>query len=85
LGGDANTVRVLAELGADVNHVDKRGMTPLIWASTLEFANAKLIENLLAAGADPKIPGKNGVTAISQAEKYSNREALAALKRVSTH
>jgi ankyrin repeat protein len=85
LNGDANTVRVLAELGADVNHIDKRGMTPLIWASTLEHANAKLVENLLAAGADPKITGKNGVTAVSQAEKYSNREALAALQRAGTH
>jgi ankyrin repeat protein len=60
-------------------------MTALIWASTIEFGDAKLVENLLAAGADPKIAGKNGVTAISQAEKYSNREALAALQRVGTH
>jgi ankyrin repeat protein len=78
-------VKVLAELGADVNHADKRGMTPLLWASALEHANPKLIENLLAAGADPKIAGKNGVTAASQAGKYSNREALAVLKRAVAH
>ena len=80
LNGDGETVKTLAELGVDVNHVDKHGMTPLLWASTLEYPNAMVVRNLLAAGADPTIKGQHGITAVSQARKYANREVLAVLQ-----
>ena len=80
LSGDGETVKTLAELGVDVNHVDKHSMTPLLWAATLEYPNVSLVRNLIAAGADPAIKGKNGVTAVSQARKYANHEVLAVLQ-----
>ena len=80
LNGDGDTIKTLADLGVDVNHVDKHGMTPLLWAATLEYPNVSLVRNLLAAGADPAIKGKNGVTAVSQARKYGNRDVLAVLQ-----
>ena len=80
LNGAVNTVKTLAELGVDVNHMDKRGMTPLLWAATLEYPNVSLVRNLLQAGADPAIKGKSGVTAASQARKYANRDVLAVLE-----
>jgi len=79
LNDAAGAVKALAGLGVDVNHVDHRGMTPLLWASTVEFGTGKVAEALLASGADSRIKGKNGVTARSQAEKYNNRAVLSAV------
>jgi hypothetical protein len=45
-------------------------MTPLLWASTIEFGSAETVSRLLAAGARPDLAGKDGVTPLTQAGKY---------------
>jgi ankyrin repeat protein len=68
--GRADMVALLGSLGGNPNTVDKRGMTPLIWASTVEFGNAETVSRLLAAGARADLAGKDGVTPLTQPEKY---------------
>jgi ankyrin repeat protein len=68
--GYAGMVDLLARLGGDPNHVDKEQMTPLLWASTIEFGSAETVSRLLAAGARPDLAGKDGVTPLTQAGKY---------------
>lgn len=46
-------VRCLAQLGADVNHADRLGETPLFWARDRDCCEA-----LLKARADPRITSK---------------------------
>jgi ankyrin repeat protein len=77
--GYAGMVELLARLGGDPNHVDKLQMTPLIWASTIEFGNAETVSRLLAAGARANLAGEGGVTPLTQAEKYGSIDVQRAL------
>ena len=43
--------RTLIERGANVNVVDKLGMTPLLWAASMDFGDPAMIELLLKSGA----------------------------------
>jgi ankyrin repeat protein len=78
--GYAGMVDLLARLGGDPNHVDKEHMTPLIWASTIEFGNAETVSKLLAAGARADLAGKGGVTPLTQAEKYGSTDVQTLLR-----
>jgi ankyrin repeat protein len=46
--------------GADVNAVDRFGYTPLLYAATIDFGDAKTATALLRAGADPNVKDKAG-------------------------
>ena len=74
-----DVIRALAKAGVDVNNVDKFGWTPLLYASTIDFGDADVVQALLAAGADPKKTSPDGKSAVSQAKLY-NPSALAVLK-----
>src|SRR6478735_1340954 len=54
--------KALAQLGADVNVQDDKGRTALHIGVEKEYDPA-LLEWLVARGADPSIPDRNGVTA----------------------
>ena len=41
----------LISKGADVNHVDGNGMTPLLYAASIDFGSSAMIDMLLKAGA----------------------------------
>ena len=81
LMGYSQMIELLAGLGANPNHVDKMGMTPLIWASTIEFGDPSAAQALLKVGAKPDVAGKGGVTALSQAAKYRIEEIRTVLQQ----
>ena len=65
--GRAETVKLLAAAGADLDTQDRKGRTPLHRA-TYE-GHAEAAEALLAAGADGTVLNKNGKTAFEIARK----------------
>lgn len=81
----AGQVRDLLDLGANVNHVDEHGMTPLLYAASIDFGSSEIIELLLKAGADMKARTKNGDTALALAKKYGYLDLQNALKRANAY
>ena len=71
--------RLLIERGAKVNAVDKRGMTPLLYAASTDYGDASIVNLLLKAGADPAARTKEGLTATDLARKYNHTYLFASL------
>jgi ankyrin repeat protein len=65
-----DVVRVLLAHGADVNHVDSYGMTPLLYAASIDFGETAVVEQLVAAGADLTVKTREGLTALELARRY---------------
>lgn len=71
--GDVNLVRLALDHGADVNAVDARGRTPLMYAAISDFAPLDAAKLLIARGADVnarsqhKDSGDSGRTALDLA------------------
>lgn len=61
--GHDNPIKLLVELGADVNARGDRGETPLIRA-VVENDRTKPVKTLLDLGADPNLAGDDGKTPI---------------------
>ncbi len=79
--GHVDYVRRVLQTGIDVDHVNKLGWTALLEAVILGNGgpdHQQIVRLLLAAGADPSIPDKNGVTALQHAER-SGYKALGRL------
>jgi ankyrin repeat protein len=74
-------VKLLLSLGADANHRDPLGMTPLLWAAICDYGRADMAEALLTAGADSTAVDKNGSTSAALARKYQNVSFLQAANR----
>ena len=72
-------VKTLLDAGAKVNEADGRGMTPLMFAVSSETQRVPVARMLLAAGADVNARSTVGETALDWAEKFGNREVIAAL------
>ncbi len=68
--------RILIEHKADVNHVDKNGMTPLLYAASIDFGDSRVVEMLLKAGANAKAQTPQGLTASALAKKYGHQQVL---------
>ena len=79
LNNDLPMARMMIARGADVNHVDKLGMTPLLWASAIDFGDSAMIELLLQAGARPEARNKEGLTPAELAAAHGNRELADAI------
>jgi ankyrin repeat protein len=71
--------RLLIQRGADVNHVDKNGMTPLLYAASIDFGDTSMIDLLLKSGARADARTKEGLTALELARKYKHTQLLASL------
>ena len=74
-GNSLDAVRLLLERGAEVNAVSPTGRTPLMMAAGL--ANERVVNALIAAGADVDYLDKSGAGAVDAA-RGSGREWLAA-------
>ena len=56
-------IKVLLEMGADINIQDIFGKTPLLLAlGTYDFKDDSIIRFLLEMGANTNIPTRNGIT-----------------------
>jgi ankyrin repeat protein len=72
IGNHAALVPALVEKGARVNHVDLLGMTPLLYAASIDFGDTAAVDALLTAGADVTAKNKGGQTALELARKYGH-------------
>ncbi len=79
-GGNTEVVRALLEAGADVNVVDIRGMTPLMFAVATDHPNREIIAMLLDRKPDLTIRSKAGETALDWAMKFQDAGVLAAVR-----
>jgi ankyrin repeat protein len=72
--------RLLIQRGADVNHVDKKGMTPLLYAASIDFGDTAMVDLLLKSGAEAGARTPQGLTAFDLARKYKHAHLLASLE-----
>ena len=80
LGNQVDIARLLIAHGADVNHADKIGCTPLLYAASIDFGDSGMIDLLLKSGAHPDAQTKEGLTALDLARKYNHTHLLASLE-----
>jgi ankyrin repeat protein len=81
LNNEVAMAKALLDRGANVNVVDKMGMTPLLWAASMDFGDPAMIELLLQSGANADARNKEGLTALDLARKYNHAEVIPALTR----
>ncbi len=74
-----DVARLLIARGANVNAVDRRGMTPLLYAASADFGDPSMVDLLLKSGANPAAKTKEGLTALDLARKYSHTYMFSAL------
>ncbi len=79
IGNELNVARLLISRGANVNSVDKKGMTPLLYAASIDFGDSVMIDLLLKSGAEPMARTKEGLTANDLARKYNHGHLMPAL------
>lgn len=79
-GRDAAFVTFLLAQGADVNHVNRCGTTPLLRAA-ISDASLKVVEVLLHAGADPTFRNKKGRSALDIFGDREKAEILALIQQ----
>ncbi len=82
--GHVETVQLLIEAGVDVDHLNRLHWTALLEAVILGDGGPRYVEivrRLLAAGADPRITDKEGVTALEHARQRGYREVVTLLEQ----
>jgi ankyrin repeat protein len=72
--------RLLISRGADVNAVDKQGMTALLYAASVDYGDSGMIDLLLKSGATKEARTKEGLTAVELARKYGHTHLLKSLE-----
>ncbi len=81
LGDQVEMAKFLISKGADVNHVDGNGMTPLLYAASIDFGTPAMIDMLLRAGARTDMKTKEGKTALELARQYKHTHLIPSLER----
>ena len=76
---DRDVFRLLNSLGADVNHLDNEGHTPLIQA--INTADRVLIKYLIGQGADPNKRDKTGTSPLYLATEKGDEDIIRLLQR----
>jgi ankyrin repeat protein len=84
LNNEVGMARALIARGANVNVVDKLGMTPLLWAANVDFGDSAMIELLLKSGAKADARNKDGLTPLELARKHSHTTLIPALEKGSS-
>ncbi len=80
MGNQLEIARVLLKHGANVNHVGRTGMTPLLYAASIDFGDSAMVDLLLKSGAHRTAVTRDGATALDLARKYRNMHLTAALE-----
>ena len=81
INGRPEIARLLISRGANVNAVDKLGMTPLLYAASIDFGDSSMIDLLIKSGANTKARSKENLTALDLARKYGEMDLVARLSR----
>jgi ankyrin repeat protein len=81
INGRTNIAKLLISRGANVNAVDKNGMTPLLYAASIDFGDSAMVDLLIKAGADTKARSKEKLTALDLARKYGQANLTKSLER----
>jgi ankyrin repeat protein len=76
----AEAIPLLAAANLDVNRKDSFGFTPLMYAATIDQGHTRLVEALLAAGADRRMRNQEGRTARQQAQHLGHSVLARALR-----
>ena len=71
--------RLLIQRGANVNAVDKNGMTPLMYAASIDYGDSAMVDLLVKSGAKRDMKSKDGLTASELAKKYEHVHMLKTL------
>jgi ankyrin repeat protein len=85
LGDQVEMARFLISKGANVNHVDGNGMTPLLYAASIDFGSSAMIDMLLKAGARTDMKTKDGKTALELARQYKHTHLIESLSGHPAH
>ncbi len=80
LANEVDLARLLIAHGANVNYVSQNGMTPLLYAASIDFGDSAMIDLLLKSGAHRDAQSKEGLTALDLARKYQHTHLLASLR-----
>jgi ankyrin repeat protein len=75
-----DAARLLIARGANVNAVDKNGMTPLLYAASIDFGDCAMIDLLVKSGANRGAKSKDGLTAVELARKYEHVHVVKSLE-----
>lgn len=81
LGNHIEAAQALIAAGVPVNQKDNFGYTPLLYASTVDFGDSRMVDLLLRSGADPSTRSKDGKTALTQAKMFRSSYIQASLER----
>ena len=81
INGRTAIAELLISRGANVNAVSKHGMTPLLYAASIDFGDSAMVDLLLKSGAKTKARSKEGLTALELARKYNQANLLKSLER----
>ena len=79
LANNVEMAKLLIKYRASVNHRDSLGMTPLLYAASVDYGDSAMIDLLLQSGADRKQRTKDGLEAFDLARKYGHNHLLASL------
>ena len=80
VGNRLDLVEALLDLEANINHVDKFGYTPALYAATIDHGDTEILELLIERGADLTIVNKKGQTALSNARRFGYPEIVRILE-----
>src|SRR5262249_40596748 len=76
ISGRLNVLNTLLARGARVNTVDNFGMTPLLYAASINYGGSEILSKLISAGADLKAKNKEGLTALDLARNYRHESMV---------
>jgi uncharacterized protein len=85
--GHVEVVRELLKTAIDVNHVNRLGWTALLEAIILGDggpAHTEIVRLLLAHGARPSLPDRDGVTPLTHAQRRSQTAIVGLLRAAGT-
>ena len=76
---DSSKIRLLLEMGIDLNDCEFFNIPPLIRAAL--YGKSKALQALIEGGADKNIKDKQGRTALELAQKYNHPKIVEILSR----